>query len=205
MKLGKMNKKGIELPLSAIITIILMVIILSGGLVLTFRFFAGAEEISAEIDRSTKEQITSLLRTGNTIVSIPFNKAKLSRGEQKVFAVGIRNVGEKGAFSIKVEFDAAYDLNEKQISGISQEFVEDRWLGGFSTIANIHIEKNKIEVVPVLIKTNDISPQASAPHGIYVFNVCVYKDTIPPLAPCQPEQPLDAFYAKRMHQIFIEL
>ncbi|MBI4016615.1 MAG: hypothetical protein HY363_02885 [Candidatus Aenigmarchaeota archaeon] len=209
-ELGKMmNKKGIELPLSAIVTVILMVMILAGAIVLTFRFFAGAEEIRAEIDRSTREQISSLLRTGNSLVAIPFNKAQLSRGGQKVFVVGVRNIAEKARFSVRVEFDSAYDLNEKPIVGVLPDFINDKWLGAFSTILGVQIDKNKIDFIPVVVKAQGaVSESTPAPRGVYVFNVCVYKDAVLPLAPCQLEQlemTKEVFYDKTVHQLFVEL
>ncbi len=200
-----MNRKGIELSITMVVVLIISLIIFIGGISLTFKIFKGAEEAGAEIERSTKEQISSLLKTGNQLVAIPFNKAQVPRGKQETFAIGIRNIGETGAFSIKVEFDNAYDTGEKPLSGLDKTFIEEKWLGGFRTVEALRIEKNKFEITPIAIKSQgSISPTAPAPKGIYVFNVCIYKKTAPD-APCQLGQPVDAFYAKRIHQIFVEV
>ncbi|MBI4148667.1 hypothetical protein HY490_05225 [Candidatus Woesearchaeota archaeon] len=188
-----------------IVTLIITIIIFMGAISLTFKFFKGAEEVGAEIERSTKEQISGLLRSGNQLVAIPFNKATLPRGKQTTFAIGVRNIGDTAPFSIKVEFDNAYDLSEKQLPGADKTHIEDKWVGGFAVTENIRIEKNKFEIVPIPIKSQgSLNPTAPAPKGIYVFNICVYKKAAPD-APCQLGQPVEAFYDKRIHQVFIEV
>lgn len=189
-----MNKKALELSLTVIVIIILSIIIFIGGVALVYQFFAGAEELKAGIERRTQEQIEALVREGNQIVAIPFNKKTVSAGQQAVFGLGIRNVESTKEFSVSLSFVGGFDRQGKRLEqargddpGV-KSFVEQNWLGNFQKLGPYEIKQNKIEVIPIIIRAHsEVYEGVRTSRGNYVFNVCVFK--MPTPEPCELDNP----------------
>jgi hypothetical protein len=199
----KMDKKGLELSLTVLVTIIISVLIFIGGIAMVWKFFAGAEEIKGGIEQQTQSQIEALLRQGTEIVAIPVNTKIVQIGKEATFGLGIRNIGEDQGFYIVINFAGIYDKAGKTLGMGSKEFIEQNWLGSFKKQETSVIQRNKYEIYPLRIRTAaSVEEGVSTPrNSVVVFNVCVMQGGDPGDSPCEPKNP--AVY-DRVRQIFIE-
>jgi predicted RecA/RadA family phage recombinase len=85
------DKKGFELTISFIVSLILAIAVLGGSLVLVNKFFGVAQQEKASIDAQTESQIISML-SGGSKVAIPVNRVEAKTGKLVTFGVGILNV-----------------------------------------------------------------------------------------------------------------
>ncbi|VVB81896.1 Uncharacterised protein [uncultured archaeon] len=200
-----MNKKAFEMSIGMIVIIILSVLIFSLSLYFVFKWFGSAEELKAQIDRQTQEQIVAALQTGNQLVAIPIAVQDAKRGASANFGVGIRNINVDKDFSLALGFSGAYQPDGKTID-CDPAYIEQYWLGSFSSVDIGRIKKNELKVVPFLIKADlNVAPGKPAPAGDYIFNVCVF-DGLP--APCNIEQfkvSSGAFYTGKIYQVTVKV
>ncbi len=195
-------KKGFQLSATFIVILIIMIVIFVGSLYFLKQFFTGAQEIKAQIDYDTKAQIEELLREPGAKVAIPINKATLRGGQQKVFGLGIRNVGGPKEFWVTVESGGAFKGAEAL--PVSQIHLEEKWL--LYGEGPYQLEGNAYESIPIVVSVDDrMSASLSTESGTYVFNVCVWVG--PPAGhPCQVQaqrySPSEHLYDK-IHQISI--
>lgn len=195
----KLSKKGIELPISMIIVLILSIVIFAFGITILFKSYRWATETSAEIDASTQKQIESVLLEGNAIVALPKTTQKANVGQQVAFGLGIRNIGDKGEFSVTLGFAGAYLPNDEQITTTDSTIIEEQWLGGLKQQTGITIKRDEIYTVPLRIRAgNRISNSENTKKGTYVFNICVFKG---PAQDCVANTP--GLYDKQVHQVTI--
>ncbi|MEM4246895.1 MAG: hypothetical protein QXR48_01380 [Candidatus Woesearchaeota archaeon] len=196
-----MNKKGLELSLTVIVTLIISILIFIGGIAMVWKFFAGAEEIKSGIEQQTKNQIEALLRQGTEIVAIPVNTQTIPVGKEATFGLGIRNIGEDRGFYVGISYAGIYDKSGKPLGMGTKEHIEQHWLGAFKTQGPINIRHNKYEIVPLRIRTaSTVDEGITTPkQALVVFNVCVF--TTETMGECDPKNP--GIYDK-VRQIFIE-
>ncbi len=207
-----MNKKGFELSIGLIVILILSILIFSLSLYFIFKWFGQAEQLKAEIDRQTEEQIIAALKTGNQLVAIPIAIQQTKRGDAATFGVGVRNIAEQKQFSMATGFSGAYTLDGKQIT-VDDLFVTEKWLGGFAVTNTFALKKNEQKVIPMLIKADlNVEPKKATPKGDYVFNVCVYDeplrpDNTPP-AECSAAQfrtNSEVYYTGKIYQVTVRV
>jgi hypothetical protein len=100
------NRKGMELAIGFIVTLILAIAVLGGSLVLMNKFFTAAHKEKASIDAQTESQILSML-AGGSKVAIPINTIETKVGKLATFGVGILNVlrdtGDSNDFTITAD------------------------------------------------------------------------------------------------------
>ena len=208
----KMNKKGFEMSIGLIVLIILSIVIFSLSLYFIFKWFGSAEELKAEIDRQTGEQITAALKTGNQLVAIPVAVQQAKRGKSASFGLGVRNIAAEKRFSMALDFSGAYYPDGMEIP-VDAMYMNERWLGGFATADIGLLKRNEQRVVPFLIKADlNVAPGVPAPMGDYVFNVCVYDKPLTvaaePPARCSIGQfkiNSEAFYTSKIYQVTVKL
>jgi len=92
----RIYKKGFEVTITFIVTLILSVVILGSSLILVNMFFGEAGKIKASIDAQTESQIMSML-AGGAKVAVPVNRVEAKIGKLATFGVGILNVLRTGA------------------------------------------------------------------------------------------------------------
>jgi len=196
-----MDRKGLELSMTVIVTIILSILIFIGGITMVWKFFAGAEEMKAGIEQQTKDQIEAMLRQGNEIVAIPINTKIVPVGKEATFGLGIRNIGEDQAFYVGISYAGIYDKSGKVLGMGSKEHIEQEWLGAFRTQGPISIRHNKYEIVPLRIRAaTTVDDGVTTPkQATVVFNVCVFLTEA--MGECEPKNP--GIY-DRVRQVFIE-
>ena len=210
-----MNKKAFELAIGTIVILIISVVIFSMSLYFVFKWFGQAEQLKAEIDKQTREQIIAALKTGNQLVAIPISIQEAKRGRAVTFGVGVLNIGKEGPFSMAATFSGAYTPDGKEICRPVEtcaSYITQKWLGTFATTETF-LKKNEQKLLPVLIKADTNIEQGKAtPKGDYVFNMCVYanplrKDGTPP-APCTPGQfktDPSQFYTGKIYQVAVKV
>jgi hypothetical protein len=211
-----MHKRGFEFSVGIIVLLILSILIFSLSLYFLFKWFGSAQELKAEIDKQTHEQIITALKSGNQLVAIPLAIAQTTRGSPVTFGVGIRNIAAEKQFSMAATFSGAYLPNGNAICTSSDScaaYIEEHWLGNFATTPTFNLKKNEEKVLPVLVKSDlNVDSGRTTPKGDYTFNVCVYdaplrSDNTPP-APCTAGQFRNnpaAFYTQKIYQVTVKV
>ena len=201
------NKKGFELSATVIVLLVITVIIFIGSIYFLKQFFSGAQEIKGEIERSTQEQIESLLRAGD-LVAIPLNKKIVKKGDGKIFGLGIRNVGAEKDFWVSSNFYKAFEVDGATEIPADQFYLNDNWL--LYSEGPYKLDSNELKLVPVSVTVGNAIDDygTSTKAGTYIFNVCVFRGS--DYMDCD----LDAFkstgfpdelYSKKVYQILVEV
>jgi len=205
-----MNKKGLEFAIGTIVLIIISILIFSMSMYFVFKWFSSAEELKAEIDRQTQNEILASLKTGNELVSIPINVKTIKRGDSVTFGVGVKNIGSSKNFRGTVVFSNAY-APDGSVLPVEKDYVSNYWLGNFNIISTFELKKNQEKLLPILIRAYpSVSQGMSTPVGTYVFNLCIYDSglrfdgSVP--AECSSEQykrGSEFFYTSKIYQFVI--
>jgi len=152
-------KKGFQLSMSVIVTIIIGIVLLGMGILLLNKFIGGAQEIKAELDAETDKQLSVLLESGQKL-AVPFNSFDLKRGDSKVFGVGILNIHEGQKFRLEIVSSGAYAKNNTQLLGAN---VTEWTRYDKSEVSILSKEQFKTAILFTVPK--------DAPSGTYIFNV----------------------------------
>jgi hypothetical protein len=200
-----MDKKGLELSMTVIVTLILSVMIFIGGITMVWKFFASAEDIKGGIEKQTQDQIEAMLRQGTDIVAIPINTKQVATGKEAVFGLGIKNVGEDQGFYVALSFSGIYDKGGQPLGIGTKEYIEQYWLGGFKKQGPINIQRNKYDTVPLRIRaaTSIDNGQTTPKQAMVVFNVCILNPDPGDDFNCELGIPPGALYDK-IRQVTIE-
>ncbi len=201
-----------ELSIGLIVILILSVLIFSMSLYYLFTWFGRAEQLKAEIDKQTEEQILAALKTGNQLVAIPIAVQQVKRGNAATYGIGVRNIAAEGAFSMATTFSGAYTPDGRTIT-VDETYLTEKWLGAFANTPTFRLRKNEQKVIPQLIKADlNIAQGAPTPKGDYVFNICVYDsglrpDNTPP-SECSTGQYKNdptVFYTAKIYQVTVRV
>ena len=212
----RFSRKGFEMSIGIIVLLILSILIFSLSIYFLFKWFSGAEQLKAEIDRQTQEQIISALKTGNQLVAIPMAIQSVKRGSPATFGAGVRNIGAQNDFSAAVSFSGAYTPDGREICRYGEScayHIEENWLGNFRSIQTFNLKKNEEKLLPIMIKADlNIDAGKPTPKGDYTFNVCVYQDRLrsdgTPPAECSAGQFKNDpghFYTGKIYQVTVKV
>ena len=190
-----MNKKGFEIAVSVLVTLIIGILLFSMGMYFLRQMLAGGEELKLVIEQQTQREIERLMRDENALVAIPINTQTVRAGDRATFWVGIRNLDASKEFSMLASFDAAYDLGGNPISPTNDP---NAWLGEFYLHEDIFVKQNEYKAAP-------ISLRASGPKGLYVFNVCVFPTSTTTETTCYLDTVTPPGLYDRIRQITIEI
>ncbi len=201
------GKKAFELSMTFLVILILTIVIFTGSIYFTKKFFSTAEEMRGEISRQTEADIEALLYQEGTLIALPVFKKTVKRGRQTTFGIGVRNILERTEnFYVLVSFSKGFNLNEEIITGTDTTFINEKWLlyrqGPYS------IPNNKLEMIPILTLGNmNMAEGVTTEKGIYSFNVCVIWGTIPTGFDCSnPPRPLPPdIYGGKIYKIYLEV
>lgn len=200
------GKKAFELSMTFLVTLILIIVIFTGSIYFTKKFFATAEEMRGEISRQTEADIEALLYQEGTLIALPIFKKTVRRGRQTTFGVGIRNILERTEnFYVLVSFSKGFNPDEEIITETDTTFINEKWLlyspGPYS------IPNNKLEMIPILTLGNmNMAEGVTTEKGTYSFNVCVIAGTIPTGFDCGNPRPLPpAIYGGKIYKIYLEV
>ncbi len=206
-----MHKRGFEMSIGLIVLLILSIIIFSFSIYLLFKWFGSAEELKAEIDKSTHDQIINALKSGNQLVAIPLAIQDVKRGNFVTFGVGVRNVVSEKQFSMSTTFSGAYLPNGNVICRAGEScatYIEEHWLGSFATTPTFSLKKNEEKIIKLLVKSDlNVDTSIMTSKGDYTFNVCVY-ETPMPSGPCNAGQFRNnpgVFYTGKIYQVTVKV
>lgn len=208
-----MDKRGIELSVNFLVTLILALVIFAGGIALVTKFFSAAEDKRTDLDEQTEQQIEKLLMDGAK-VGIPISKKEVRRGDDVMFGLGIYNVmGSTRDFYVSLSFSDAINENGKQVDAVRSNkaavtsYVNEHWL--FKTFVigldpnpqgDMHtIKNNRFKSIPILIDAYpNIDDDEYTEPGTYIFNVNVSVDSDSDGTP-------DRLYDGHIHKIYVEV
>jgi hypothetical protein len=171
-----MNKKGVELSINLIVTLIITILLLGLSLYLLGIIGSGVESIGEDLDRRTADQIEYLIAQENQIVAVPYNVKTAQLGSYTLFGMGIRNLESTTDYSIKVTFDGAYHPDGRENTKADAAYIGTEWVQSSKDSGPISVPSSSTEYYGFNLRVDDLmSPSASTTRGDYVFNVCVYK------------------------------
>jgi hypothetical protein len=202
-----LNKKAFEVSINFIVVLIISLLVFVFGLYITNKFFGQAEAVKRDIDLETRQQIEKLLDDGSR-VAIPLNRRTIRRGHSDTFGMGILNVlgGSPTIFTVKVGFDAAYEINNSNMSGANGGgYIDQEWI--FSDPQNFTIKNREKETVPIYVKVGgsmSSSPELTTREGTYVFNAYVCDDIASGDSNCDGS-PASELYDGHVHKIYVEV
>jgi len=156
-----MKKKGIQLSMNFLVTIIIALVILASGILLVNKFFENSKKIAEDLDQRTKDELNRLLDQGQQIV-IPFSTQTIKKGRSHIFGVGVLNINPQNQFKIEIEFSRAEDQNKNRIPNV----IIDDWFTYDNSLFSL--DKNQRDTKKVLVTVPN-----EAQKGTYIFNVLV--------------------------------
>ena len=155
-------KKGIQLSMNFLVTIIIAIVILVLGILVLRQFIGGAEELKTDLDERTEAQLSNLLSAGQQ-VAVTFNTQTIKRGKSHLFGLGILNIGDDPPNSFEIS------LTFKNTDAPAPYGDPGDWTRYNSE--SFSIERSEQHSEPVLIQVAD-----DAPSGTYIFDVAVTKN-----------------------------
>lgn len=201
------GKKAFELSATFLVILILTIVIFTGSIYFTKRFFTTAEQMRATIDRQTEAEIEALLFQQGSIVALPMFKKTVVRGKHTTFGLGIRNILERTEnFYVLVSFSKGFTPEEEIIPTTDSEYINTKWL--LYSPGPYRIVHNQFEMVPILTNVDlRIAEGFATERGIYSFNVCVIAGPIPSGFDCSnPPKPLPPqVYGGKIYKLYVEV
>jgi hypothetical protein len=200
------GKKAFELTATFLVILILTIVIFTGAIYFTRRFFSTAEQMRAEIDAQTEREIEALLYQEGSLVAMPKFKKAIARGQHTTFGLGIRNVlDEAKDFWVLVEFKNAYTEDETQITGTSWQYIDSKWL--LYSQGPYRIQNNELQIVPILATADlQMATRVSTEKGIYAFNVCVFSQDPGGFRCAEASPPLpEHIYGGKVYKMYVEV
>ena len=162
-----MKRGAIGLAINMIVIIILSIVILGLGIAFLQSIMGGANELKADLDTQTSNELERLMMDQNKKVAVPLNTASLFGGDSHVFGVGILNILDDRSFIIEIEQSKYIDPEENIDTTDSSA---ESWL--LYNIDWIEIAQNDHHKEGILV-----SVPSDASSGTYIFNVQVKQDT----------------------------
>jgi len=154
-----MNKSGIELSVNFLVIVIISLVILSSGILIVRQYFSTAEDIKMQLDEQTERQIEASLDQGK-MISIPFKRKTIQRGESDMIGIGVLNVNDiQMTFNIDVSLSSAYDKNKDPIENLEED-IDIRYE------KSLELDSKEKKIIPVRI----FIPE-QIPSGNYIFDV----------------------------------
>lgn len=155
------SKKGIELSINFLVTIIIAITIFMFGMKFIYNLAGEATEIEGLTTEQLDMRIGELLCESTERVCIGIDKKKILRGKFAVFGVKILNIQEGSNFEININpaIPAGYTRNNDPIptSGIKMKYRD-----------SFFIKRNGEEDVGIGVEV-----PKDTPAGTYIFNVIV--------------------------------
>lgn len=184
------NKKGIELSVNFLVIIIFSLAMLGMAIIFFNKFFTGAQQIQANYDKQTEEQLESLLVAGQK-VAIPFTRKEVKAGNTAVFGLGILSVLPGNTeFYIDIEC-SKFVKSDGSTDSFCPLTNNPLWSNSKSLNNNEHVK------IPIAIPTarND-------PSGTYIFDLCVCDENS-----CSSCPPWDnnELYDKSIHKLYLKV
>jgi len=161
------RKKGMELSLNFLVTIIIAITIFIFGLRFVYTLVSNATDLEETSIESLDIQIGSLLCGSGDRVCIPVDKKIIQKGKFDVFGVKIVNIYDARDFEINVERPSPSGYTK------SNQAIESDKLIWKPKTRSVFIERNKEAEVGIGVEV----PKSTA-SGTYIFDIKVlpYED-----------------------------
>ncbi len=122
------NKKGaLELSVNMLVTVIISLVVLAGGITLLYKLLGGAGELQGTLDKQTQEELERLLVDQGKQVVLPYHSATIERGKNHVFGLGVLNIGESKEFNVIVSLFKVSDGDNHDIISTLERAAVDNW------------------------------------------------------------------------------
>ena len=159
------NKKGaLELSVNMLVTVIISLVVLAGGITLLYKLLGGAGEIQSTLDKQTQEELERLLVDQGRQVVLPYHSATIERGKNHVFGLGILNIGERKEFQVVVSLVKVVDKDNQDITAtIERAAVDNRPLYDHNPKAIVESQHDTWQIL--------IAVPNDALSGQYIFDV----------------------------------
>lgn len=176
-----MKKKGMELQINFIVTLIIVLAIFGSALMLTLKFFKNAETLDKDIKADIADKIDRVISQGQKVV-IPDSTREVQVLKSGIFGVGILNYGSSAAsneFRIQVSCtdattpeDSSFTNTELNAITCYKSTSPPSWNNCFTILPNdnritIDNYKKDVNYIKITSNTNEI------PTGSYKFKVYV--------------------------------
>ena len=157
------TRGAIGLSIETLVIIIISLVILSAGITLMYQFISGAEDIKAQLDVKTQDELERLLVGQGKKVALPLHIATIPRGDSHIFGLGILNTYETTEnFQIQIRLNKVTDETKADItSQVNPQNIAD-W--AFYNTAPVAIESNANNKEAILIQV-----PKDALKGEYIF------------------------------------
>lgn len=168
-----MNRKAaLGLSIELLVVIIISVVILGAGIAFLYQIIGGAEDVKAQLDERTAQELERLLVDQGQQVALSRHAATIFPGESKVFGLGILNTGGVGdTFTLNVTLSKALAadgtvLYDAEQGDHSVKDLAESWL--LYDTAELQIKENEHRAKAILVSfPND------AAKGTYIYDVRV--------------------------------
>ena len=159
-----LDKRGvIGLSIETLVIIIISLVILSAGITLLYQFIHGAEDIKAQLDLKTQDELERLLVSQGKKVALPLHVATVPRGDSHVFGLGILNTYDTTEnFQIQIKLNKVADETKADITPQVNPLNIAGW--ALYNTASIAIESNANNKEAILIQV-----PTEAIKGEYIF------------------------------------
>lgn len=168
-QMPKFHKKAVlGLSMEFLVTVIISLVILAGGVALLYTFIEGGKKAQEDLDQRTQEELERLLVDEGKQVALPLHTAEISAGESHLFGIGILNIGglETEEFMIKVEPLKLINQNNQAEDISGDQSVKD-WLLYNNEILKIKENEHFSEKIFVEVPK-------TAKKGQYIFEAKVF-------------------------------
>ncbi len=158
------NKKGIELSINFMVTLILAIVIFTFGIVFARNLLSGAEDITRMTEEDLDDKIGELLCPGDEKVCFGIQTKTLKQDELGIFGVNVLNIlGYDADFTLNVQPAGVILKGQSSISTPNPPLQQLP-----SEPRTERIENNMNKVIGIGIK-----PPKEARPGKYIFDVTV--------------------------------
>lgn len=159
-----MNKKGIEISVKFLISIILALVVFIFAMTFAFRFFGSAEDYRDKVEQSTRQEIESMMiNQGQKVAAYP-TQIELYPSKSENIGLGIFSVNRNDAETFKLNVSCAKYLDPSDVA---------------LDLSDPEIKQNTCDKIKILYVPHEIELQPNANHifNIYVENNNAWRGT----------------------------
>ena len=164
------DKKAQELSINTLITIILGIVIVGGGIAVIASFIGKANELPGQVDAQTQTALRNAIRNGeDKIVAIP-QTVKTQRKKTALYGIGVVNQGASGtsfkisSVTLEVGPDTCSVLSAQQAPA---DCPQPNYLDSDFTIPNYETKTFYV----------GLDVPSTAPPGQYIYRVHIDQDS----------------------------
>jgi len=157
------TRGAIDLSIETLVIIIISLVVLSAGITLIYQFIGGAEDIKAQLDLKTQDELERLLVGQGKKVALPLHVATVPRGDSHVFGLGILNTYDATeSFQVQIRLNKVTDETKADVTAQVDQLNVAGW--ALYNTAPVAIESNANNKEAILMQV-----PKDAIKGEYIF------------------------------------